>query len=229
MEASKKLDSITAEQVADYLHSHRDFFMLRDDLLLELNLPHQHQQGTASLVEKQVAVLRERNIEMRNRLATLTKNATVNDGYFHHTRDLVIALLECKNLDAIAQCLKQGFIKNFNLSAFSIVIFADTQAHKNTTARVLPLADAENAISGLIHNRQCVCGILRDNENQFLFKDKANKVASAATIVLGGDKKLGMLALGSDDSKHFSSDMDTLFLSFIADVVSKIIEPILSK
>jgi len=229
MAASKKLDSISAEQVAEYLHNNRDFFMLRDELLMELNLPHQHQQGTSSLLEKQVSVLRERNIDMRNRLASLTHNAQLNDGYFKYTRNLIINLLECNNLDAVSQCLKQSFLKEFKLTAFSLVIFAETSAHKNTTANVIPFEDAEKTISGLINNRNSVCGILRDNENQFLFKDKASKVGSAATIVLGGDKKLGMLALGSEDSKHFSSDMDTLFLSFIADVASKVLEPLLSK
>jgi uncharacterized protein YigA (DUF484 family) len=82
MEASKNLDSISADQVAEYLRNNRDFFQLRDDLLLEMNLPHRGPHGATSLVEKQVAVLRERNIEMRNKLATLLQNAEQNDKFF---------------------------------------------------------------------------------------------------------------------------------------------------
>ncbi len=229
MEASKNLDSLSAEQVAEYLRNNRDFFQLRDDLLLELNLPNQGPRGATSLVEKQVAVLRERNIEMRNKLATLLHNAEQNDAFFQHTRDLVIALLDAKTIDAVGQTLRNSFLKAFKLDAFSFVVFADPALYKDTTATVCSRDNAEQHISGLINARNSVCGILRDNELAFLFKDKSSKVGSAATIALGGDKKLGMLALGSASSSHFKSDMDTLFLCFIADVVSKIISPMLNR
>jgi uncharacterized protein len=229
MEATKNSDNISAEQVAEYLRKHRDFFQLRDDLLLDMNLPHHGPHGATSLVEKQVAVLRERNIEMRNKMSTLLHNAQQNDQFFQHTRALVLALLEAKTLDAVSQVLRQSFLKAFKLDAFTLLIFADPSRYKDTTAMVCPREHAEQHISGLINARNSVCGILRDAELAFLFKDKANKVGSAATIGLGGDQKLGLLALGSANSQHFKSDMDTLFLNFIADVVSKIISPMLQR
>lgn len=229
MEASKNIDNISAEQVAEYLRNNRDFFQLRDELLLEMNLPHHGSHGAASLVEKQVSVLRERNIEMRNKLGTLLQNAEKNDQFFQHTRELVLALLDAKNLDAVGQVLRHSFLKAFKLDAFSFVIFAEAERYKDTTALVCSLSKAEQHISGLINARNSVCGILRDAELSFFFKDKASKVGSAATITLGGEKKLGMLALGSSDKNHFNSDMDTLFLCFIADVVSKVISPMLQR
>ena len=61
---------LTAEQVASYLHAHPEFFVDRDELLGEMRIP--HQPGDAvSLVERQVRLLRERNIEMRHRLSQL--------------------------------------------------------------------------------------------------------------------------------------------------------------
>jgi uncharacterized protein YigA (DUF484 family) len=229
MEATKNIDNISAEQVAEYLRNNRDFFQLRDDLLLEMNLPNQGPKGATSLVEKQVSVLRERNIEMRNKLATLLQNAEQNDKVFKHTRDLVLALLEAKTLDAVGQTLRQSFLKSFKLDAFSLVIFAEPSLYKDTTLSITSREQAEQHISGLINARNSVCGILRDNELAFLFKDKASKVGSAATMALGGDKKVGLLALGSSSNSHFKSDMDTLFLCFIADVVCKIITPMLQR
>lgn len=234
MEASKNIDNISAEQVAEYLRNNRDFFQLRDELLLEMNLPHHGPHGATSLVEKQVAVLRERNIEMRNKLATLLHNAEQNDQLFQNTRQLVLELLEAKTLDAVGQVLRQGFLKSFKLDAFNLVIFAKPESYKDTTAMVCTLDQAEQHISGLIHARNSVCGILRDTELAFLFKDKASKVGSAATISLSegnknNDKKIGMLALGSANKNHFNSDMDTLFLCFIADVVSKVLRPLLQR
>ena len=57
----------TEQQVTDYLRKHKSYFSSHPDLLSEIELPHRN-GNTISLVEKQVAVLRERNIDMRDRL-----------------------------------------------------------------------------------------------------------------------------------------------------------------
>ncbi len=82
-----------AEAVAAYLRAHPEFFVDHDELLAELRLP--HQPGAAvSLVERQVKLLRERNIEMRHRLSQLMDVARDNDRLFDKTRRLVLDLLD---------------------------------------------------------------------------------------------------------------------------------------
>ena len=67
-------DPLDPEQVANYLQQHPAFFVDHQDLLGDLFLP--HESGPAvSLVERQVSILRERNIDMRNRLSKLLYNA----------------------------------------------------------------------------------------------------------------------------------------------------------
>ena len=68
-------------QVTDYLLENPDFFVGRDDLLLKLKLPHQR-GNTISLVERQVALLRERAMDYRRQLAHLTENARDNERLF---------------------------------------------------------------------------------------------------------------------------------------------------
>ena len=78
-----------AEAVAAYLRAHPEFFVDHDELILELRIP--HQPGTAvSLVERQVKLLRERNIEVRHRLSHLMDVARDNDRLFDKTRREVI-------------------------------------------------------------------------------------------------------------------------------------------
>ena len=57
---------LTDEQVVAYLKDNPAFFIDQDDLLAQLRIPHLR-GSSISLVERQVAVLRERNIDMRNR------------------------------------------------------------------------------------------------------------------------------------------------------------------
>ena len=87
---------IRDEQVAEYLRSNPDFFKQQPGLLADLTLP--HESGNAiSLVERQVSILRERNMDMRHRMSSLLDNARDNDRLFDKTKRLVLALLEGKS------------------------------------------------------------------------------------------------------------------------------------
>src|SRR5690625_6836720 len=88
-----KSSQLTADQVSEYLQEHRDFFVHNEHLLADLSLP--HESGPAvSLVERQVSVLRERNMDVRHRLSKLLDNARENDKLFDKTKRLVLALIE---------------------------------------------------------------------------------------------------------------------------------------
>ena len=64
---------LSEDQVREYLKENGDFLQRNPDLLDHLHVS--HASGSAvSLVEKQVSVLRERNMEMRHRLTGLTTN-----------------------------------------------------------------------------------------------------------------------------------------------------------
>ena len=77
--------------VVAYLKDHPAFFIDQDDLLAQLRIPHLR-GSSISLVERQVAVLRERNIDMRNRLTHLMDVARDNDRLFEKTRRLVMKM-----------------------------------------------------------------------------------------------------------------------------------------
>jgi len=91
-------ENISEEDIAEYLGSRPDFFKRRSDLLMQLNLPHNSGQAV-SLVERQVSLLRERNIEMRARLARLLDIAKDNDKLLDKTQRLVLTLLDAHTLD----------------------------------------------------------------------------------------------------------------------------------
>ena len=80
-EAPQHLDS---ETVAAYLRLHPEFFVQHEELIPELRIPHQPGEAV-SLVERQVKLLRERNIEMRHRLSQLMDVARENDRLFDKT------------------------------------------------------------------------------------------------------------------------------------------------
>ncbi|MBV2204900.1 MAG: DUF484 family protein, partial [Pseudomonas sp.] len=113
-----------AEAVAAYLRAHPEFFVDHDELLTELRLP--HQPGAAvSLVERQVKLLRERNIEMRHRLSQLMDVARDNDRLFDKTRRLVLDLLDASSLEEVVSAVEDSLRHEFQVPYVSLILFSD--------------------------------------------------------------------------------------------------------
>lgn len=219
----------SADQVADYLKQHPEFFQARDDLLLTLELTHPASGNAVSLLERQVSILRERNMDMRQRLAGLVENARNNDRLFEQTRQLVLALLETRSLDDIATVFERSLTRDFQVDFASLTFFGTPEHHPEIAARLVPFAEAHQQLNGLLRNNRAVCGTLRDSELAFLFPNHADKVGSAAVVPLIPGPALGILAIGSRDPEHFRSSMGTLFLSYVAEVLNRLLPRHLSQ
>ncbi len=209
------------EAVRDYLKQHADFFERHPDMLDYLHIS--HSAGSAvSLVEKQVSVLRERNMDMRKRLTTLTENARDNDALFEATRRLVLALLDARDRAALGAAFAQAMRDDFKVDCASLVLFGDP-GQSSEHCRVESTESARIEIGALLKNRKATCGVLRSEEMSYLFGDDAGDVGSAAVMPLHNGRELGVIAVGSRDPNHYSSNMGTLFLAHIAEVLVRLL------
>ncbi len=86
-------DGISAEAVAYYLQQHPDFFELNPRLLANLSLPHTAGSTTVSLIERQVAVLRDGNAKLERNLNDLIETARRNDRLSNGVHQLALRLL----------------------------------------------------------------------------------------------------------------------------------------
>lgn len=207
------------DQVREYLKENGDFLQRNPDLLDHLHVS--HASGSAvSLVEKQVSVLRERNMEMRHRLNALTANARDNDRLYDHTRAMVLRLLEADTIGELHRAYMAAMHEEFEVEHASIILFGDDSG--NGDARVESAETANSEIGALLKGKKAVCGVLRKEELNFLFPE-AGEIGSAALMPLSNGKELGLIAVGSSDANRYSTDMGTLFLSHIADVLLRLI------
>lgn len=214
--------AISESQVVDYLRKHADFFVTQPGLLADLTLP--HESGKAiSLVERQVSVLRERNMDMRHRLNKLLDNARDNDRLFEKTKKLVLALLEGKTLGDTVEALYHSFDRDFGIHYTSLILFGDAASIPSSRARVVPLMDARDAIGSLLKSNKALCGSFNPKENQYLFPDHARHVGSAAMVPLIHGNTYGLLAIGNRDANYYRSSMGTLFLSYIGEVLNRVL------
>ena len=213
-------DPMTPEKVAQFLRDHPEFFVGREALLADLHVP--HGSGAAvSLVERQVGVLRERNVELRERLNGLLSIARDNDIIFEKTRALVLALLESDDVAALAQALSRSLLEDFGMAAMSLTLFDMRLDPLPPRVQVVDGADAEAQVGGLLKGHRVVCGVLRPEELRYVFGNAADAVGSAAIVPLVFHGQLGLLAIGARDPQHFKSGMDTLFVGHIGDVLAR--------
>ncbi|KJS09459.1 MAG: hypothetical protein VR73_02215 [Gammaproteobacteria bacterium BRH_c0] len=210
------------EIVKNFLLSHPDFFSLHPEMLEGLALPHDTGKAV-SLVERQVSVLRQRNVELRHRLNQLLDTAHSNDNLFEKTKTLVLHLLEADSLQRLMEVLYDQLRENFEIPSCSLLIFADSQDTAQGPARVVAEEQALSQIGGLLRNSRPQCGVLRPDETRFLFAEQADKVGSVAAVRLGGERPFGILALGNPDSRYYQSNSGTLFLSYIGEVLQRLI------
>lgn len=208
------------EQIRDYLKENPDFLQRNPDMLDFMHVS--HASGSAvSLVEKQVSVLRERNIDMRHRLNTLTANARDNDKLYEQTRHLVLKLLEANSVPELYAAFEESMASDFEVEHASMILFGEPGS-EGDDCRVDSADSAKIEIGPLLKGRKAICGPLRKEELAYLFPS-AGDVGSAAVMPLHDNEAVGVIAVGSSDASRYSSNMGTLFLSHIADVIIRLL------
>ena len=219
-------DLVSDEQVEIYLAANPDFFRTRDELLGQLRIPHQR-GDTISLVERQVALLRERNNNMRERLNDLLSVARDNDRLFERTRRLVLSILEADKLDEVVDAVDESLSHDFGIDFVSQILVADTPFSSRLPCYSKDVVTSNVGIEDLLESNHTICGKLRDRELKFLFQENWKMVRSSAVVPLYYNRPLGVLAVGSRKEDDFRAGSGTMFLSFIAEIVSRAIEPLI--
>lgn len=209
---------ITASDVVDYLRQNPDFFSHRSDLLFDMALP--HGQGNAiSLLEYQARVLRNRNTELRHKLNDLISIAKENDQLFQKVKKLGLNLLEVSNISDAAITLQETLKNDFQLDHSTLFLFKPRL--KAAPAITITANKLRSKLGDLLRAQRIICTILRKKELTFLFPEYKGSEGSAALIPLHFHGDLGLLAIGSNQSDHFNSDMDTSFARYIGDILSR--------
>lgn len=222
--AKNQTNALDAEQVADYLREHPDFFIDQDDLLADLSLP--HESGKAiSLLERQVTILRERGIEARQKLNNLLENARNNDQLFDTTRNLVLALLRAGNVTEIANVTQDQLANHANIDACEIIIVDHAELSASPSVRTESQSVLRKEFNDVFRLKRTHCGALTEQQIEYLFPGREQKIRSTALCpVINNSEVLALLAFGNQEDNYFNINLDTLFLDFIGRVVGAVLD-----
>lgn len=215
-------NDVSAEQVAAYLQKHPDFFINRDSLLEQITLP--HESGKAiSLLERQVKILRERSIDSRHTLNTLMENAKYNDQLFSVTRALILALLIEDDVSQIASATEANLNTQPGIDASSVILFETDHLYNVENTRLESTDFLQENFPTLLRDRKTICKSIEKDTAAFLFPHRGGGIRSVALCPIGRERMLGVLAIGNKAHEYFNSELDTLFLDFIGEVLESII------
>ncbi len=213
------IESQSAEQIEAYLRQHPTFFIEREQLLSELYFPHSN-GSVVSLVERQVNLLRERNIESRKRLNQFVSQAKTNDELFKKTQALVLTLLDATSLNELIKGFNQCALSQFDIDAVQVSLLNDKFSQANQLQKVGRETLAER-LPWVLAIKNSISGHFREEELTLLFpREKGIKSAIVLPINHEGGLQ-AILSFGSYDSRYFDAKMDTLFVEFIASVLSR--------
>jgi uncharacterized protein YigA (DUF484 family) len=214
---------LTEEAVINYLLTDPGFFHRNTHLLPELDLPHETGKAV-SLIERQVAILRERNVQMRRRMNDLVQAARANDELFAKIRTLTLSLLNLDDWRGLNELLATYVLTDFDADFVCCHLLALPVQLDHVRSHEVSLPLARFAAGG-----KPACRTLRAEELALLFPSFVHDNDGSAVLVpLTWADGEGMLAIGSRHTNRFTPDMDTLFVGYIGEVLGRVIQRLTS-
>jgi uncharacterized protein YigA (DUF484 family) len=210
---------VSEAEVEAYLRAHPDFFERHIALLDVLKLPHRT-GGAVSLVERQLGLLREKNHQLERKLMDLVQVARDNEQLSARLHRLALALMDADGLDSVVASARDQFRSEFHADHVVLRLIA---REPNERADYFMPADTHELelFAKLFETQRPICGRLGQRQREALFGDEAEAVVSAVLLPLSEGQPLGLLALGSREAGRFHPGMGTLFLGYLAELISR--------
>lgn len=192
---------VSADDVVRFLEKNPDFFDTHPELLESLHVPHGG-NGTVSLVERQLKVLRERQAVSRERLAELLRVARSNDQLAERVQKLSIRLLHARTAADVRAQVQASMREDFDIPQVRLL-----------------LGDAvPNELTTLLSSGKPRCGHFSKAQRTLFFGELGESLHSAAVTPIGPGASQGALLLGSEDAERFNPAMSTDFLARIGEL-----------
>jgi uncharacterized protein YigA (DUF484 family) len=189
--------------VAQWLLSTPGFFDRHPDLLAQIELAHSHSGKAISLQEKQMALLRNQNRDLNQRLSEMLRFGTEND----RTQALMVqwleGLLAAKDRNATIESITTGLNKLFDIG--KVEILAPEQVSDELKAQLV-----EAPICGSVD-------LAKNLVNSDLLLDDGSMVLISLTYQ---STSLGVLLMASQDKEKFSPQMGLSYIHQLAQLAA---------
>jgi uncharacterized protein len=210
------MDSLTIEQVAEFLRSQPQFFESHPDVLLNIEVPHPHGGRTVSIPERQLIATREKARLLESKLSELIKFGEENDALSDKVQALTLKLISAKTREQAIDTLYLDLLDTF-LVPHVVVRLWNVFVPEGSTAPEFQAVATELQQFTEAMTAPYV-GAHPVYETNLWFGEHAPHLKSYAMVPLKKDNVFGVLLLASENAERFYSGMGTMFLTRIGDV-----------
>ncbi|WP_022949208.1 DUF484 family protein [Methylohalobius crimeensis] len=216
--------AVTEEQVAAYLAANPVFFVHHPELLSRLTIPHECGEAV-SLLEYQVALLRQTNRSLERQLDNLVQIARDNDRLLEGMHRLTLVLLQAETVAEGVAGIEEGLWNHFGVERVVLRFFQPCK----TSARADVFVPAYHAdlFQDVLETREPYIGSPASSQLEFLFSSEADGIGSCALVPLRQPDLIGVLAIGSRDRQRFYPGLGKVFLARLGELVGARLENLL--
>ncbi len=211
--------ALDESEVAAYLQAHPNFLQRYPGVLEVLDM--RHDSGAAvSLIERQVALLRDSNRDLQTRLNELIETARGNEQRVVQLSSLAKTLIAAASPQELVADLTACVQREMDVDKVFVGIETD---HDLADGAIHGLVEGDARAAALTHvfrRGKPICGALSTTQSEALFGDVRQPLTSAALIPLGVHGAHGALVLASHNAQRFVPEMGTLFLEFMGELVT---------
>jgi len=217
--------NITDAGVIKFLSDNPDFFLKNPDALEKLEIKHETGEAV-SLIEKQVEIIKKKNLLSNTKLSEFLSNAEYNQQLFIKVQKLVLQILNEKNIEELSKLTEAFFEKELGTEICKIYFFTQEELFELSNERIITPEIATSIFSEAFNSSDLALGGINKELSSMVFGSKAN-VEEGAICKLHCEKIAGTLALGSSSKGKFTKDSETLFLEFLVAVFSNRVDTII--
>lgn len=207
----------TADEVAQYLKDHPEFFDEYAEMLAEIYVPHPHGGRAIPIAERQIVTLRERNRALEDKLHELVQFGQENDGTIGKMHGLTLALLAADSVDAAAAALVVTLRSDFAVPQVALRLWG------NGTEGGTLFGAASNEVR--VFAESLKAPYFSPNamfETAQWFNEGGEPLQSFGYVPLRAGERVGLLAMASENPDRFRPDMGSLYLERMGEIASAV-------
>ncbi|RBP53613.1 DUF484 family protein [Arenicella xantha] len=204
MKPAERKDQISKQDVAAFLSDNPSIFQQHPELLELISLS--DSRGTASLIERQVAMLNERLRQHKSQHSQFVQVARENEQISDNFTHVICQMIGFTNLSEFATEFPKELRNKFEIDEVS---FKTAQA---VSRKPSDSNGYTETLRRLINNRAVCDNRWPSTIMNLFFSTDINSAALVPMRTNSSSETLGVLALGSRDPERYTNDLGTAHL-----------------
>jgi len=216
------------ERIARFLRANPDFFAHRSELLASMNVPHLRAEGTASLIERQVQVLRDKHRREGEQLRALVETARDNERVANRLHEIALELMISGDLDTVFVSIPPMVRELFRVDSAVLRIEHNTLA--GSRDELVHASDPTfiELRARVAHGRSASNHDLPPSIKEHLFGGDAARIRSVMLVPVGGKRPMGVLILAGVEKNRFPPEQGTFYLDRLGELMGATLRRLLN-